>query len=81
MRKSTAHEVTKHHAPDQEGIDKITKIRQAAETMVGTLLAECPPSADRTTAIRCARLAMMWGNASVVVPQNEVTNLSSELGL
>ena len=71
-----AHRVTMHHAPTEETIERIFAIRKQTQALIETLVSLCPPSPDRSTAIRRAREAMMYGNASLVVPQGDVLALN-----
>jgi len=63
-----AHLIVTYHQPNQEGIEKITRIRQATEDLIAAIMENCPASADRSAAVRKAREAMMTANASIVVP-------------
>lgn len=63
-----AHLIVTYHQPNQDGIEKITRIRQATEDLIVAILENCPNSADKSAAIRKAREAMMTANASIVVP-------------
>lgn len=75
-----SHEITKHHPPQNEGrVKQHETLRKAAEEFINTIVKTCPPGPDRTTAIRSARLALMWGNAAVAVPQSSVFGISSEI--
>lgn len=54
-----------YHAPVADQSYRYSAIRQAGKTMAEELLAQCPQSADLTTAIRCIRQAVFWANASI----------------
>ena len=56
-----------HHAPTEESVAKMQTIRDAGLAFARVLTENCPRSADRTTAIRMARDAVMWGNASIAL--------------
>ena len=71
-----AHRVTMHHAPDEEGIARITMVREATQNLIEAITDNCPPSSDRSAAIRHARDAMMNACAAIVVPQDDVAVLT-----
>lgn len=54
-----------YHAPTLEDIEKYKMIRETAKTLVKVFLVFCPPSADRTYAIRLVRQAVMTANQSI----------------
>lgn len=60
-------EIFKYHAPTPDQLPRYAAIRQAAKNMAEVLMANCPPSADRTAAIRKIREAMMTGNAAIAL--------------
>lgn len=62
-------QVVSYHKPDEAGVAAITAVREATANLILTILKNCPPSADRSAAVRKAREAMMTANASIVVPQ------------
>jgi hypothetical protein len=62
-------EMVSYHKPDEKGIAAITAVREATAKLILTIVQNCPPSPDRSAAIRKAREAMMTANASIVVPQ------------
>lgn len=61
---------TRLHAP-RDPVDgtKMDALRPAASAFIQTILTLCPSNADRTAAVRYARLALMQAVASIVVPQ------------
>jgi hypothetical protein len=61
------HDVVRHHAPDDYGINKIGHIRMAAENMITAILETTPVCADQSAAIRHVREAMMTANAAIVL--------------
>lgn len=61
------HDVVSYHAPDQDGLDKIAKIREGTEAFINCILANAPSCADTSSAIRHARNAMMESNAAIVL--------------
>lgn len=56
-----------HHAPDAGQIERILLVRGALKQAASVLLSVCPPSADRSAAIRLLREAMMTANASIAL--------------
>jgi hypothetical protein len=65
VRLDNLDEAFKHHPPTPEQIERYARIRAAAKTFAGVLLENCPSSADRSTALRKVREAMMDANASI----------------
>lgn len=59
--------VIRYHAPSEEAIRAISRIRESVKTLLITILVECPPCADRSAAVRSVREAMMTANASIVL--------------
>ncbi len=57
-----------YHAPTPLDIAKIGEIREKTEALILTVVTHCPPSPDRSAAIRHAREAMMTANAAIMVP-------------
>lgn len=57
-----------YHAPTEEQRDALIHVRNAAKAMARTIYANCPPSADRTAAVRKLRESVMTANASIVLP-------------
>lgn len=62
-------ELVSYHKPDEAGVAAINAVRLATANLILAIVKSCPPSADRSAAIRKAREAMMSANASIVVPQ------------
>jgi len=62
-------QIVTYHAPDEDGIKRISNIRESTKFLILTILRNCPPCADRSAAIRKVREGMMTANASIVVPQ------------
>ncbi len=75
---SPAHRVTKHNVPTDEEIERIFLLRKQTQALVETIVALCPPSPDRSTAIRKARESMMNAIGSIVVPQVDVAALNRQ---
>jgi hypothetical protein len=60
-------ELFKYHPPTGETLPKYAAINQAAKNLAEVILQNCPPSADRSAAIRLIRDARMTANASVAL--------------
>jgi len=60
-------ELFKYHPPTPEQLPKYAAINQAAKNLAEVILQNCPPSADRSAAIRLIRDARMTANASVAL--------------
>jgi hypothetical protein len=64
---ATLDEVFKYHAPTEEQVGQMKEIRDRAHDLAHCILVHCPASADKTTAIRKIREAVMTANASIVL--------------
>jgi hypothetical protein len=62
-------DLVSYHKPDADGVRRIDNIRAATQQMLLAILDNCPDSSDRAAAVQHARTAMMFANASIVVPQ------------
>lgn len=60
-------DVFSYHAPDAAGLEGIANIRRAASLFAESIVMNAPPSADRSSAIRHVRNAMMEANAAIVL--------------
>jgi len=60
-------ELFKYHAPNDVTIPKYAAINQAAKNFAEVILQNCPPSADRSGAINCIRMARMTANAAIAL--------------
>jgi hypothetical protein len=56
-----------HHKPNDEQLQRITTIRHAAKAFASVLMDSCVFGADLERALACAREAMMFSVASVVL--------------
>jgi hypothetical protein len=56
-----------YRPPSPEDQKKYQRIREAAKMLAGIIMEECPSCADRTTALREVRSAVMWANASIAL--------------
>jgi len=56
-----------HHKPNDEQLERITAIRHAAKAFASALMDKCVFGADLERALACAREAMMFSVASVVL--------------
>ena len=54
-----------YHTPTGDDLERYAKIRKAALAFALTIDDVCPESADKTTAVRKVREAMMIANASI----------------
>jgi hypothetical protein len=54
-----------YHPPTVETLQKFSAINQAAKNFAEVILQNCPPSADRSAAIRQIREARMTANAAI----------------
>jgi len=54
-----------YHAPSPDQIPRYDAIRRTARIMARVIWDQCPPSADRTAAIRKLRECVMTANASI----------------
>lgn len=60
-------EVFSHHAPSENDIAAYKQIREAAKDFATVISGNCPPSADRTAALRKVREAVMTANAAIAL--------------
>ena len=60
-------EIFTYHPPNIEQQGAYAAIRAAAKSLALTIMAACPPCADRTAAIRQVREAVMTANASIAL--------------
>lgn len=59
--------VFKYHAPTPEQVVQYGAIREAAKHLAATILANSPPSADQSAALRHLREAVMTANAAIAL--------------
>jgi hypothetical protein len=59
--------VFSYHPPSAEQAEKYDLIRQGAKAFAEILMVSCPPSADRTAALRKVREAVMTANAAIAL--------------
>ena len=62
-----------YHAPDTEQIARYAALRDHARHFAHLLVELCPPSAERTLAVRRLQETVMWANAAIAL--NEASNL------
>ena len=60
-------ELFSYHPPTHETLPKFAAINQAAKNFAEVILQNCPPSADRSAAIRQIREARMTANAAIAL--------------
>jgi hypothetical protein len=56
-----------YHAPDGDDRTRYEALRSAARNFAEAMIANCPPSADRSAAVRKVREALMTANASIAL--------------
>ena len=56
-----------YHAPTESQVVAMAYLRESARMLGHQIVAACPPSADRTTALRHLRDCVMTANASIVL--------------
>lgn len=61
------HDAVYWHQPTPEKAERYLKIADACFEFMKIILEQAPDCADRTTALRCAREARMWANASIAL--------------
>lgn len=62
-----------YQSPKPEHVEAMKAIRARACELAQTIVDKCPPSADRTAAIRKLREAVMTANASIVLEGKDVS--------
>lgn len=60
-------DVFSYHAPTPTQVVIYDRLRRSAKDLARTILELCPPSADRTAALRHVREAVFTANASVAL--------------
>lgn len=60
-------ELVTYHRPTDDQVERITNLRECAEIFINALQKNCPRSADRSSAVRSVREALLWGNASIML--------------
>ena len=58
-----------YHAPTGDQPERYTRINDAAKYFAKVVAENCPPCADRTTAIRLIRNARMTANSAIALEQ------------
>jgi hypothetical protein len=56
-----------YHAPTPEMVEKLKTVRTAAKALAVAIDESCPPSADRTAAMRDLQTAVNTANRSIVL--------------
>jgi hypothetical protein len=54
-----------YHPPVGDQAERYERLRSEGCSLASAIEQLCPPSADRTNAIRCVREAVMWANAAI----------------
>lgn len=62
-----------YHSPTPNMVSDINEVRRATAHLIKTIVRVCPPSADRSAAIRQVRTALMMANASIVLEGQSIT--------
>lgn len=70
MTEAEIQNVFSYHAPKPGQPERYEAIRAAAAMLARSIVTNCPPSADRTAAIRKVREAVMTANASIALEQS-----------
>lgn len=60
-------EVANYHAPVGDQADCHQRLAFALSNFMLAIIENCPPGADRSNAIRCAREAKHWASAAVAL--------------
>ncbi len=60
-------ELFKYLPPNGETLPKFAAINQAAKNFAEVILQNCPPSADRSTAVNWVRTARMLANSAITL--------------
>lgn len=63
----TVDETFDYHAPTEAQISDMNIVRTHAKALAAAITVACPPSADRSAAIRKLRECVMTANASIVL--------------
>lgn len=66
MHEQVEHQFT-YQTPDAVAVSAMSAIREQAKALAHRIVESCPPSPDRTVAIRHLRDAVMNANASIVL--------------
>lgn len=56
-----------YHAPTEEQVKRLKSIREKAKELAREIDSQCPPSADRTAAMRKLEEAVMTANKAIVL--------------
>ena len=60
-----------YHAPVGDQVQRYENLRRAGHQFAQEIISNCPPSADRTEAIRKVREAVMTANAAIACNEEE----------
>lgn len=66
-QKQTLDNVFSYHPADEISLPKYAALRESAKAFAAVILQSCPPSADRTDALRKVRECVMTANAAVAL--------------
>lgn len=56
-----------YHTPTATQVEQMRVLREKAKDLARFMVSHCPPSADRSAAIRLLRESIMTANASIVL--------------
>lgn len=60
-------EIFIYHTPEADQVEAFSKVTEASIVFAQAIIDNCPPSADRSDAIRKVREARMTANASIAL--------------
>lgn len=66
-QKQLLEDVFTYHPADEASLPKYAALRESAKAFASVMIQTCPPSADRTAALRKVREAVMTANASIAL--------------
>ena len=60
-------DIFRYHSPTASQVDQYQRLRDAAKAFANVLVANTPPGADQSAAVRKVREAVMTGNAAIAL--------------
>lgn len=67
-----------YHAPKGDQAARYSHITEQARIFWTTIISSCPPSEERSLALRKLQEARMWANASIAI--NEASPIAAQAG-
>lgn len=67
IEEGTLEHVFSYHKPHGDQPERYERVRSAARTFAAALMTHCPPSEERTLALRKVQEAVMMANASIAL--------------